>query len=102
MQKHWKAPEQVERFQILLDRLNTLSDFDAANIEPVFRDLAEEWGVGLGKVIHPVRLALTGVTFSPGMFEVMELLGKETVMNRLEKAKAYLQENPVAATEDVG
>lgn len=99
MQKHWKAPEQVERFKTLLDRFDALSDFNAGSIEPVFRELAEEWDVGLGKVIHPVRLALTGVTFSPGMFEVMELLGKDAVMSRLEKAKAYLQANLVSRHE---
>ena len=45
----------------------------------------------LGKVIHPTRLALTGRTVSPGMFDVMVLLGKEKTLERMHKAIEYIK-----------
>jgi len=49
------------------------------------RYFAERKGVKAGKIIHPLRLALTGMTVSPGIFEVMEILGRESVMRRIKK-----------------
>ena len=48
-------------------------------------------GISFGKVIHPTRLALTGRTFSPGMFDVMVLLGREKTLERLEKVIAFIE-----------
>jgi glutamyl-tRNA synthetase len=54
------------------------------------RGLATEMGLKAGELIHPVRVALTGRRNSPGIFEVMALLGKEKVLERLRRArKAY-------------
>lgn len=59
------------------------TQWTSANLEKWLRNFAESKGVKAGKIIHPLRLALTGVTVSPGIFEVMEVLGKETVIRRL-------------------
>jgi len=64
-------------------RLEKPDRFTADEIEHIVRSVAEECGVAAGKLIHPLRLALTGLTVSPGIFEVMEVLGKETVLRRL-------------------
>lgn len=96
--KHWKDPELVSKFEQLGDRLGKLDRFEAEHIEPVMRELAEEHGMSAAKLIHPTRVALTGVSFSPGMFEVMQLLGKETVLRRLHKAIEYLQTHAVTET----
>lgn len=93
LRKHWKDPGLVEQFGVLIDRLAQIKEFNGANVESVFRGLAEEWGVSAAKVIHPTRLALTGRTASPGLFEIMEILGRETVLRRLRKAVAYLKQN---------
>lgn len=101
IRKHWKDPRQIERFEILISRLENSAEFNVAGIEPVLRGLSEEWNLSAAKVIHPTRLALTGLTFSPGIFEVMELIGKQTVIRRLQKAKEYLKSHSLAATEEV-
>ena len=59
---------------------------DLAALEEKFRDLAEELEVKLGGVAQPTRVALTGRTFSPGIFEVMEILGRDAVLSRLDRA----------------
>lgn len=68
------------------DELNGAEPFDATVLEAHLRELAERHGFSAGKLIHPIRLALTGKTVSPGLFEMMEVLGRETVVRRLGKA----------------
>ncbi len=89
--KYWRDAEVVSVFEQISDRLADLNVFNAANIEHVFRSLAEELGVPAAQIIHPTRLALTGQTSSPGLFEIIEILGKDTVARRLQKAVAFLQ-----------
>jgi glutamyl-tRNA synthetase len=60
--------------------------FKAAEIEQTLRSVADRSQVGAGKLIHPVRLAVTGVSVGPGLFELLQLLGKETVVRRLQYA----------------
>ncbi len=76
----------------LRERLAGLEPFDAAHIEEVVRGLAEELGVGAGKVIHPLRVATSGQTIGPGVFELVEILGKERALQRLERALALVQQ----------
>ena len=59
--------------------------------EAIYNKMAEETGLSLGKVIHPTRLALTGRTVSPGLFDVMILLGKEKTIARMEKAISFIK-----------
>ena len=68
------------------DQLASFSGFTAADIEPVFKQVAEKLGVGLGKVAQPVRVALTGNTVSPPIQELVALLGKDAVLSRLDRA----------------
>ena len=57
-------------------------------MEAGVRALSEELGLKLGGIAQPVRVALTGRTFSPGIFEVMAILGDERVIARLKRALA--------------
>jgi glutamyl-tRNA synthetase len=66
--------------------LATLDRFDAQEIEKVFIAIGEKLHIKLGNIAQPVRVALTGKTESPGIFEVIELVGKEKTMKRLDKA----------------
>jgi glutamyl/glutaminyl-tRNA synthetase len=52
----------------------------------VLRELASELEVGAGKLIHPLRLALTGQAVSPGIFEVLMVMGRERTLARLDAA----------------
>jgi glutamyl-tRNA synthetase len=92
VQKHWGDPMLIERFYSLIEKLAEIREFRQQNIEEAIRGLAEELNVSAGKLIHPARLAITGYSASPGLFEIMEILGQETVLRRLRKAISFLKE----------
>jgi len=81
---------KTEDAGVLLKRLKTelekLVSFDVRNVEKCCRGLAAQLDVPAARLIHPTRVALTGKMVSPGLFEMMTLLGKEKVLRRLEKA----------------
>ena len=70
----------------LRDALASSSDFTHHGIEAVFRTVVEKHGIKLGALAQPVRVAMTGGAESPGIFEVIEVLGKEKTLKRLDKA----------------
>jgi glutamyl-tRNA synthetase len=77
----------------LRDRLKSSEDYSAAGLEKVFTSIVEKHETKLGKLAQPVRVALTGGTASPGIFEVLEVVGKEKTITRLEKAIRTIQES---------
>jgi len=83
--KCW-SPEAAQRVKSLLERYKNLDIFDSASVEAELRKEAEGLQISAGKLIHPLRLALTGVAVGPSLFHLMEVLGKETVITRLEFA----------------
>ncbi|MBI3755775.1 MAG: glutamate--tRNA ligase [Deltaproteobacteria bacterium] len=87
--KKFLTPDMAALLDILIDRLHTLPAFTHEAIEAVFNDITNEKTIKLGKIAQPVRVALTGRTVSPGIFEVIETLGKETTIARLKKASAH-------------
>lgn len=74
----------------LMECLDKLEPFDEENLERTFKHVVEEMGMKLGKIAQPVRVALTGVTVSPGLFEIIDVLGRETVLKRLRRAVEHL------------
>ena len=66
--------------------LSGLSDWTMESLDTAVRQVAEDAGLGLGKVAQPLRAALTGTTTSPGIFDVLFLLGKEEAIKRLQTA----------------
>ncbi len=66
--------------------LSGLSDWTLESLDTAVRQVAEDAGLGLGKVAQPLRAALTGTTTSPGIFDVLFLLGKEEAIKRLQTA----------------
>ncbi len=75
----------------LKDSLISLSDFSHAELERVFKSITERHGIKLGNLAQPVRVAVTGGTESPGIFEVLEIIGKDRTLMRLEKAIRTIQ-----------
>jgi glutamyl-tRNA synthetase len=67
-------------------RLSAQSDFSAEALEKFARDLAAEKGLGTGKVFHPIRVAISGRTQGPSLFHMMEVMGKDEVIKRLNAA----------------
>jgi glutamyl-tRNA synthetase len=88
--KRWK-PGIPEMLADLLPPLEN-ADFTPSALEALIRETAERKGLGAGKVIHPIRLALTGATASPSLFDMMAVLGRETCLRRLRRA---LEQIPV-------
>jgi len=86
VEKYFKTDQAKNILKALKERLGQTEPFLKTNIEPVFKGLAGELGVKLGEVIHPCRLALTGRMESPPMYDVVEVLGKEKVLARLQQA----------------
>jgi glutamyl-tRNA synthetase len=78
-------PETAAQLDALASRLEALPEWTAASTEAALRQTAEEAGVSAGKLIHPMRLALTGVTVGAPLFDVAALLGKETSLRRLKR-----------------
>jgi len=75
--------ENKDNIRIFADRLEGLEDFSPENIEKIYRDIAEERNLKAAGLIHPTRLAISGKAKGAGLFEMMELLGKEKVLKRM-------------------
>ncbi|HYV89425.1 MAG TPA: glutamate--tRNA ligase, partial [Candidatus Polarisedimenticolia bacterium] len=72
------------------DRFRALDEWTLDMIETAVRAAAEDAGIGLGKVAQPLRAALTGRTTSPGIFDVIFLLGKDETLARLSDMVAHV------------
>lgn len=88
--KHFK-PESAALLEQCIAAVEADNVYDLASTEAAYNKIAADNGLALGKVIHPTRLALTGRTVSPGMFDVMVLLGKEKTLARMRKAVEYIK-----------
>jgi glutamyl-tRNA synthetase len=71
-------------------RLQTVEPFEAAPLEAALRDVAAQHGAKAGPLIHATRVAVTGQAVSPGLFEVLELMGRDRVATRLIEAEELL------------
>jgi glutamyl-tRNA synthetase len=82
--------EALEPLTLLVQKMASAPDFTIAALEAIFLSVMEATGLKLGKIAQPVRVALTGRTASPGIFEIMEILGKDRVLASLKQAIRYL------------
>jgi glutamyl-tRNA synthetase len=92
VKKHIKGDDLAPRMQELRDALEATEPFDVLTAEQSLRALAESRGVGAGKLIHPLRVALTGKLASPPIFDVAAVLGKGRTVRRLERMIERLPE----------
>ncbi|OAG26900.1 glutamate--tRNA ligase [Thermodesulfatator autotrophicus] len=90
--KKFLKAEILPVMEEILVALENMPTFEEKALEELFRGLAEKHQLKLKHVAQPVRVALTGRTVSPGLFEIMDILGKETVIKRLKKAIQYIKE----------
>ena len=84
-------PDILGLLEDIHGRIEKAFEFKQADIEKIFVAFLEDNDIKLKKVAQPLRVALTGKTASPGIFEVMEVLGRETVLERLEKAITHIR-----------
>lgn len=89
--KHLR-PVALEPLQALVPRLEALDDWNAATLEPAFEATCEaQGGLKLGKLAQPVRVAVTGTGASPGIYETLEVVGRERTVARLRQAIAWIE-----------
>ena len=81
----------------LIDRLNSIEDFNKEAIENNFREELKDLGLKMKDLVHPVRIALTGKRIGPGLFETMEVLGKDKVSRRLDRLIDYWKQGGINA-----
>jgi len=80
------VPENKPRLEKLRDEFAKVNPFDATNLETTLKNTAKELGVKAGVLVHPVRLAVTGNPSGPSLYHLLEVIGKEKVMARIERA----------------
>jgi glutamyl-tRNA synthetase len=85
--KHF-TPENKPRLKAVRDSLSSVEKFDAAEIEAALKTTAAKLGIKLGAIVHPTRLAATGSTVGPSLYHLLEVLGKEKVLSRIDRALA--------------
>jgi len=81
----------LDPLQLLAAKLKATTEYSQENLEDVFKSVMDETGLKLGKIAQPVRVALTGKTASPGIFEIIAILGPERVVPRLDKAIHFIE-----------
>ena len=88
VEKYLSAEGSKQILREFYGRLENIGVFSAVEIEKECRAMAEEKGLKASQIIHPVRVAVSGKTTGAGLFEMMEVLGKEKVIARMRKASA--------------
>ncbi|PYK28716.1 MAG: glutamate--tRNA ligase, partial [Verrucomicrobia bacterium] len=74
------------RLQAVRDALDSLEKFEAAEIEAALKSTAAKLGIKLGAIVHPTRLAATGSSVGPSLYHLIEVLGREKVLARIDRA----------------
>lgn len=82
--------DKQEIFQSIVDNLTICQDFTEQGLEKTFALIMESTGLKFGKIAQPLRAALTGGSASPGIYEVLEVLGKERALYRIKRAMELL------------
>jgi len=90
--KNWKDPgAAAENLHGVLEALKSTPTWDPDALEAALRSLAESKGMPAGKIFQPLRVALTGLTVSPGIFEVLVAMGRDLAIKRVSDALTWLE-----------
>lgn len=93
VRKHFTKPGVTTLLEEARAALAVLPDFNAQTTEEAYRIIAEQKGISTGQLFHPTRLAVSGRTMGPGLFEILELLGRDKVLERLSNAINWINNN---------
>jgi glutamyl-tRNA synthetase len=91
--KHLQAPALAEHVSRLANAFEALDRFDATSTEESLRGTAAAQGVKAATLIHATRVALTGQAVSPGLFEMVALVGRRRTIERLRQLERFLRES---------
>ncbi len=84
------TPEAAVLLQKLHGKFTPIEKFTKEDLEQTLNGLADELGIKKGLIIHPTRLAVSGISVGPGLYDILETLGKAEVLNRLQRAIDYI------------
>ncbi len=93
VKKFFKKPNVSELLEKGAEALSHVSDWSLESCEKAYRDLIAKEGIKGGKIIHPTRLALSGKTVGPGLFDIMYVLGKEETIARIKRGIQFIEES---------
>jgi glutamyl-tRNA synthetase len=96
--KRLLAPDAAKRLAEYRGWLADRPDFSAAALEPATVAYLTERGLGLGDIVHAVRVAVTGSAVGPGLFDCLAILGKDLCLRRIDRALEKVAATPPAAT----
>ncbi len=99
VRKHLSGEDAQAVMEMVRAMLAAAEPFTADAIKHAYEKAAESAGTSLGKYVHPTRLALTGKSVGPGLFELTELLGREECLVRVDRVLAYLKGQGVPTRE---
>ena len=88
------TPEMADMLNNAANAIEALSDYTQENLENLFKQIMEETNLGFGKIAQPLRVAITGTTVSPGIFEMLLALGQGKTIERIREAVALIQARP--------
>ncbi|MEW6274214.1 MAG: glutamate--tRNA ligase [Bacillota bacterium] len=93
VKKFFAGPETAGLLARGKEVLAKAEPFDLPTVEAAYRQLIEELGISGGALIHPTRLAISGKTMGPGLFDIIVALGKEKCLARLDRAINFIKRN---------
>jgi len=93
VKKHFAQPEVAGLLEKCVEVLSRMPEWTLEACDRAYTDLAQREGISRGKLIHPTRLALSGITFGPGLFDIMYVLGKDETISRLNTAIGFIKDN---------
>jgi len=85
LKKRWK-PETPSQLNKLLERFEKLENSDKEGFEIALKQTVEEFNTGVGTLIHPVRLAVSGIGNGPGLYDILHIIGKDETITRIKTA----------------
>ena len=87
----WVTPETAAHIQALIKKIESITDFNKETAEHEIKTYAKTTGQKMGMIAQPIRIALTGGSSSPSIFELLVILGKQASITRLQEFKGFLQ-----------
>jgi glutamyl-tRNA synthetase len=85
--KALRADGALERLHVLEDKLSNVEPWTADSIESAFKDLAQTLGIKTAALVHPARVAATGRSVGPSLYHLLELLGRDRVLQRFTRTR---------------
>lgn len=91
VRKFFESPESVACMEVICDCMHAVSDWRRDALKSIYEETATARGVKLGAMVNTTRLALTGKTVGPGLYELAELLGREAALHRMAQAMNHVK-----------